>query len=522
MTAISSRLLQRLMERKHLSIILLLILSLGWFGLTTIGWFFIKYRRGFTDVSYLDIVFPTRWRQHQQKMGDFYVARAKLLFSQGDYASGGDFLRAGVARSPENIDGQVLLANFYAALDRPDLARAVWEQNFEKLKLNSAHLRASLSFFAGLREDKIILEKCLALLNSGNALDQATQHMLAAHAADAAFNLGDYQEAEQLVRRFLPTNSVDTTLITTKIEWDRGYRDLALQNLRAAITRFPEEDALRTTELVFLRLNGDVNAWANAVIERIVANPDSGEAYIEYIHLLRAQQKHERASAEAESYLQRFSQNPTALLALADFAAKTGQPKIALQVQHLLENRGPFGAPASLMVIEAHVMAHDYQTAISLCADYATKSPEWVIQYAAVLHGLQAIAYNGLGKKDEARLQLGLLFDQRNLRAENLVAVASQLSAQGSRDLALETLARAVEADPRNESALTNLIQTQLDLHETAEITQHLPQFLANRKPSRELATKIYRELGSDQHLFDPQHAAHLASLKELMEAKTP
>lgn len=508
------------MDRKHLSIIILACFLAMWLFVSSLAWLFFKYRRGFTEASYIDIVFPARWPQHQQRMGDFYVARAKLLFSKGDYASGGDFLRAGVARSPENLAGQVLLADFYVALNRPDLAKAVWVENFGKLKQHTAYLKAYLSFFVSIRDDQVILDQSLALLNGPEAMDHSTRHMLAAHAADAAFNSGEYQAAEQIVRRFLSANSVDALLVTAKIDWDRGYRDLALQNIRSALVQFPQEDALRTQELVFLRLRGDMNAWANAVIERIVANPDSGEASIEYLHLLRTQRKHDRASAESESYLQRFSQNPTALLALADFAAKTGQPKIALQVQHLLENRGPFGAPASFMAIEAHVMAHDYQTAISLCADYATKFPEWVIQYAAVLHGLQAIAYNGLGKKDEARLQLGLLFDQRNLRAENLVAVASQLSAQGSRDLALETLTRAVKADPRNEVALTTLIQIQLDSHEVAEVAQHLPQFLANRKTSRELAAKIYRELGSDQHLFVPQQAAHLASLKMLLEAE--
>src|SRR5262249_36845038 len=163
------------------------------------------------------------------------------------------------------------------------------------------------------------------------------------------------------------------------------------------------------------------------------------------------------------------------------------------------------------MVAEAHIVAGEYQPALDLIAGYARDYPEWTRQFAPVFSGLQAVALCGLGKRDEARLHLDHLLPQKNLRADNLVAVSNRLAALGAGDLALSALGRAVEADPLNQAALTSLIRAELDAGALAGLPAHLGRFVHTRQPSRELLSRAYATLGSDRYLLLPAQKELLA-----------
>lgn len=121
---------------------------------------------------------------------------------------------------------------------------------------------------------------------------------------------------------------------------------------------------------------------------------------------------------------------------------------------------------------------------------------------------------------DEARLCLDHLLAQKNLRADNLVAVAGRLAAHGAHDLARAALSRAVEADPLNQAALTHLLRLELDTGNLAAVPAHLELYLRTRKPAREILSRTYAALGSDRNLFLPQQPGLLASLRQTLAAR--
>ena len=120
------------------------------------------------------------------------------------------------------------------------------------------------------------------------------------------------------------------------------------------------------------------------------------------------------------------------------------------------------------------------------------------------------------------RLHLDRLLARKNLRAENLVAVSQRLAALGARDLARAVLGRAVEADPRNEAALSRLLRLELDTGDPAALLENLDRFLRTRQPSREILSRAYAALGSDRCLFLPAQAGQLAALQTALSARRP
>ena len=57
-----------------------------WVLLTLAVWLFVKYRRDFSEVKYVDLLWPGRWPQYRVDQGNHYIAQGETLLHQGEYA----------------------------------------------------------------------------------------------------------------------------------------------------------------------------------------------------------------------------------------------------------------------------------------------------------------------------------------------------------------------------------------------------------------------------------------------------
>ncbi len=292
--------------------------------------------------------------------------------------------------------------------------------------------------------------------------------------------------------------------------------------LKQLLAAQPGQDSARALLADYYRTLGRTSEFESTIVERLVSDPLAPTPHLEYLYLYQQRGDGPRLAREIETYLAQFQNDPTALLLLADFAANTGRPALARRVQQIFTSRHENNGAPALMVAESCIVAGEYQNALGLILDYQRDFPEWTGQFAPIFNGLQAVAFYGLGKKDEARLYLDNLLGQKNLRAENLVAVANRLAALGARDLAVSALSRAVQADPLNQAALTNLVRLELDTGGAAELPAHLAPFLRTRKPSHEILSRAYTLLGSDRFLLFPGQTEQLAALRTALAARRP
>ncbi len=492
-----------------------------WLLLALGVWLFVKYRRDFPTVRYTDLVWPGRWPQYRASQGDHYIAQAGALISQGDHLQALHKLRVGVLKAPANTQGRLLLTRLYLAYRRPDLAKQTLLNGLPHLGSNPEYLRSVLSFLIDQQEDIILLGIAGDLLSAPEQ-PAGTRPLLAAFAATAAYYRGNYDQAENFISRYGLRDSPDGAMLQARIAWTRGFPELALLRLKEQLALHPGHDATRALLADYCLQLGRTNEWEATLVERVTSDPLASAPRIAYFQLHHRRGDSARLEQEATTFLHQFSQDPAALLLLADFAASTGRPALAALAQQALAAHPESAGAAALMLAEAHIVAGEYQPALSLIARHTQQYPEWAAQFSPVLTGLQTVALAGLGRNDEARLQLDHLLARKNLRAENLVAVATRLSALGARDLAHAALTRAITTDPLNQAALASLIRLELETGAVAALPDHLRRFLQNRQPSRALLAQAHTTLGSDRYLMLPEQKALLASLQTALATPRP
>lgn len=497
------------------------LIAMGlWLALAFGAWLFLKYRRDYAEVCYTDLLWPARWPQHRVRMGNAYIAQGDALLRQGEYALAVHKLRAGVSRAPANASGRTLLARVYLAYRRPDLAKELLLGGLPHLSADPAYLQTTLAYLLEFNEDAQLQEIATRMLAA--PAPPKTQPLLATFAATAAFHRGNYDQAEKLLKSHRLQDSTDGVSLLARIAWERGWPELAILQLKEHLALHPQADAPRTLLAGYYRSLGRLSEWESTLVERVAADPVAPAPRIAYLQVLQLRDDRSRLDRETTAILHQFGRDPAALVLLADFAANTGRPALARQVQQALTAHPEFAGTAALMVAEAHLVAGEYQPTLDLIARYTSDYPEWTSQFAPVLAGLQSVALSGLGRADEARLSLDHLLIQKNLRAENLVAVAHRLTALGARAPAQAVLARAVETDPLNQTALASLIRLELESGELGSLPAHLERYLRTRQPSRELLTQASAVLGSDRHLLLPAQKPLLAALQAALDPRRP
>jgi tetratricopeptide (TPR) repeat protein len=499
---------------QRLLVAVIIGLTASWVLSTFSAFLFIKYFRGFTEVRYPELFWPNRWAEYRVNEGNYYITHANELLLQSEAVSALQYLRSGVAKAPANAAGRTTLAGLYLAFRRPDLARETLLDGLSYLSADPSYCETTLSFLLSVQEDDKLLEAANAILGASATANALCRPIAATYAATAAFNRGNFDLTEDLLTQHHLRESQDGTILQARIEWERGYPELALLQLREHLSRHPSHDSARALLASYYRTLNRPDEWESTIVERLVNAPLAAAPRIEYLYLHHQRGDTIRLERESGAYLDAFHRDTPALLLLADFAANTGHPALARQVQQILAGRNENSGPAALMVAEACLAAGDYPGALTLIGGYTRQYPEWTTQFAPVFSGLQCVALYGLDKKDEARLSLDRLLGQKNLRADNLLAVANRLTALGAHDLAIATLRRAIETDPLNQPALAHLIRLETDQGAMATLPGHLERYLRTRKPSREILAHAYEVIGRDRYLFLPGQNDLLASLR--------
>lgn len=502
----------------RLAVLLVALALAGWFGLATAGYLFVKYQREFAEVRFFDILLPNRWDDYRIARGNHYIERAKRELREGNHREAFHFVRVGVGASPANTEGRLLLAQFFAVWGRGDLAQRTLIEGLPHGGNNPEFLKALFGYLLQNQEDGEVLAIAGRLLP---AIPEATPRgqLVALAAATAQFFRGSYDDAEDLLADYSLLRTKDGRLLQARIDWDRGARDQALMRLENFAAESPGEDEYYVQLTAFHREAGN---WADVqrlAILRQLTNPENPAPQIDLLYAYAESGTREKMRTEVDAIFRDFATNSQVILALGDFAANQGDTELARRVLehsrfHNLGSEGP-----ALMLAESHVVAKRYAEALSLIQQFSRENPEWLKRYAAVFNGLQAIASFGLGSRDDGELYLNTFLSQPSLRAEHLVAVSGRLLTIGATEPARRVLAAATQADPKNQAALTRLIELDLESGRTDELPANLIRLLTMRRPSPPLLATAARTLGSDRHFYMAGRDELLAEIERALAA---
>jgi tetratricopeptide (TPR) repeat protein len=493
--------------------------TLGFYvALAGAAFLFIRYQQHIAAVSYVDFLLPSRWTCVRVARGDHQIAAAQKLAGTGQRLQALLLIRGGVAQSPANRDGRLLLAQLLLEAGRPELARQVLLDGLAFHHADPDFLRPLFSFLFQRQEDARVI--AIARKYLPQPPTQAEPDRLCSLAAAiACFFRGDYDLAEDFLRT--PPSlaaSRDGRLLAAKIDSERGYHDLALLRLRELAAAHPD-DAEIHAELVSRLDHADRHDEVRrTALAFQIAHPALPGPRLELLRAYHRTGDRDRAAREIDAFLRDFATDAGALLALADFAANTGDAPLARRLTTAArEHQFPW-EPHAILTVEALVVARDFRGALDASRALLHDNPDWTDRYGPVLGSLQAIAHFGLGDTDDASLLLTRYLNQSYLRAENLLAIAQRLVDVDAADYARQTLIRAIAADPLNQAALTRLVELDLNLNRIDELPAHLARLLAMRQPSPDILRVAQYKFGSDLFLFSAERPAALAAIRAALE----
>lgn len=497
------------------------ILGIGcYIGAAGLHYVFLRHARGIAGVRFVDALLPHRRPLIRIAQGNHAIGIGMSLARAGQFREAIAYLGAGVRNAPGNRDGRLLYAQVLAgAAGHDDLARRTLLDGLAFHRDDPAYLLRTFTFLLDRQEDAAVVALARELLAIRPASLERTR-VAALAAATASFHRGSYDQAEDFLRDApMVANSVEGRLLGIRIEWERGYRELAVWRLRMLSDEMPRDASVHHELAQQLRQLGLTDEARRRAVLRQISQPTLAGPRIELLRAYHESKDAHAVAREADALLRDFASDQPALLAMADFAAHAGNTGLSAKLLHHAQSRG-FPADAhGLLHIEALLTAREFKMAVEALNRLGRERGEWALNHAALIETLKAVAYLGLGETDRARPAIAQFLDGPALRADHLLAVARRFVELDAVEDARRILARAVALEPLNQAALSRLIELELLLDDTAELPAHLLRFVAMRKPSPDILRVARHKLGSDLFLFSPARAAALDAVRAALDA---
>jgi thioredoxin-like negative regulator of GroEL len=504
-------------RRLVLSLLALLVIAV--LLLPFAAWVYVHSYKGVKDVTFLHLALPWRWDEYRVIRGAHYVATGKEMITTAQWRGAYLNLRVGLQKDPRNREGRLLLAQFYGMLRRFELAEETLIEGLKVHPGDEAYLQSVLQFLLQMQNDARVVTLANGVLADPGA--SATGKRVAAlYAASAHAYRGSYDVAEDLILAHRLGETREGRMLAARIEWERGYPELAILKLEQLRAGSPPDDDVAGLLAGYYRDAGKLDDARRLNLLRQVMNPASPQPRIALMRLLAAAGDADGAKREEKELLEQFSADGAALVQLAEYAANQGDIELTRRIYDHCKAGGLPWDVTAVLTVEACIVAGRHQEALDLARELLRENPEWSRRHYTLFNGLQAIALHGLGDHDAARLFMKNFLGQANIRSEQLASVSARLDAVGAADEARDLLARAVQDDPLNQAALTKLIELDLKAQRLGEVPAAVRRLLTMRKPPPRLLERVRAELGRDRWLFLDGRTAALDELGAALAAR--
>ena len=501
-----------------------LLAVLGWFALAGALYFHFKYNKEFDQVSYTKMLtlLPFGLETHRVEMGNYHIERGLSEVKEGNYRDALRLLRLGVSRSPANLEGRRVLAEFYEiALKRHDIAV---DQLLHGIELGGIqdgdYLKATLRVLLRYQMDEEIQNLANKYLPKEPELTDINR-TLAVGAANANYLRGNYDLADDYIINYKLLESLEGVLLSAQISWDRGSKIAAMTKMEYSIEKFPNSDPLLMQLSRYHRELGEIEEARRYAILRNVSDPLSAAPRLELLYIYNQTEDFEREQLETQRMLQQFRNDEPALQSLANFAADSGNIDLARRTyEEALENEFAIDAFA-LLLIEAHLVDKDYQGALDFSEELLKERPDWLTPRWAIFSSLRAVASYGINRPDLGEIYLQDFIDEADNQAQTYLAVSRRFTDIDRVQQARTILTIAYQKAPTNQKSLSELIRSELSLGNTENLSRLLSRYLQMRRPQIELLTEAYNKLGSDRFIFTPDRQSLLLQLSAILRERS-
>ena len=498
---------------------LLALFIAGWVATAGTLFCYFKYKKDFNEVTLTGMIgLPFRIDEHRKEMGDYHIKRGLEEVKQGNYRDALRLLRLGVARSPSNLEGRKVLAEFYElAIQRPDVAANLMVKGLDLGGIEDLdYLKQTLRVLLRNQMDEQVQEltnKYLPEEPDPNDINRT----LAYGAANANYLRGNYDQADDYIIEYNLIESLEGLLLSSQISWDRGNQIAAITKMEHSLRRFPNSEPLLMQLSRYHREVGEIDKARRYAILRNVKDPLSAAPRLELLYIYNKSGDFDREQRETQRMLNQFRDDESALQALANFAADTGNIDLARRTyEEALENEFAVDSFA-LLLIESHLVSKDYEGALSFCEELLKERPGWLSPRWAIFNSLRAVASYGINRPDLGEIYLQHFIDESNNPPQTYLAVARRFTNIDRAPQAQKILNTAMQRTPANQQILSELIRVELGLGNTENLNHLLTRLLQMRRPKMEIIVDAYNKLGSDRFIFTPSRESLLLQLNAIL-----
>ena len=502
-----------------------ILCTIGWVSLFSAVYFYFKYGKAdFRNISYFEtLALPFRLDDHRKRMGDHHIDRGLEALEKGKWAQALRLLRLGLARSSTNIKGRQALVQLYhegylQGYFRRETVLSLLENGLPYGKADTGYLRLYFSILFNYEEDEKVIEITQQLLTE-ETVPTKTERMLALAAASACFHRGRDDEAKAYLRDYQLWDTLDGTLVIAKMGWDRGQREEAIDLLETKRKRFFNAEPLLKLLTDLYLLKGKYPEALKYITLRIANDPTAYKPRLALIAAYHTSGNTSASDREAKTFIRQFNKKPEAMLALSEFAIKTDNVPLAKRLYEIaLESAIPRDSLFAVNLVQCVLNTGDHPAVIQLVEDLANENPPWLdaTYITPLFNALRYLAYRGQGETALAQSYFTQFF-QENLKIGPLRQIAVYFRKNGAQEEALQILLRAYRKDDSREGILTPLIQTELALGRTQNLSEHLEQMLRLRLPSPEALKQTYTQLTKDYFMFLPNRDSILTQMNDLI-----
>jgi Tfp pilus assembly protein PilF len=491
----------------------------SWISVAAALFGYFKYKKEFDEVTFTGMIaLPFRMQEHRQEMGDYHIKTGLAEIKEGNYRDALRLLRLGVVRSPANLEGRRVLAEFYeVALKRADIAAELMLKGLDLGGIDDIdYLKQTLRVLLRHQMDEKIQQLADKYLpNEPDLTDN--NRTLAFGAANANYLRGNFDQADDYLISYNLIQSIEGLMLSSQISWDRGNQIAAITKMEHSLSRFPNSEPLLMQLSRYHREMGDIDKARRYAILRNVKDPLSPAPRLELLYIYNKANDVERELRETQRMLKQFRDDESALQSLANFAADTGKIDLARRTyEEALENEFAIDTFA-LLLIESHLVSKDYEGALSFSEELLKENPNWLKNRWAIFNSLRAVASYGTNRPDLGEIYLQHFIDEKNNPPQTYLAVARRFIDTDRSQQARKILTAAYRRSPTNQKILSELIRIELELGHTENLNRLLNRLLLMRRPQMDLLVEAYEKLGSDRFIFTPDRESLLLQLSAIL-----
>lgn len=312
----------------------------GWLVAVS-GLFFWLNRQPHNQVGWLDLAAPWRWSGLRAKRGDSAIQAAMDELKARDYTSAFYNLRAGLSRSPGNVEGRLVLARMLAGHD-PARAVALLEEGLPSAGNDPKLIGGLLSLYGLYQMNTHGLAVVDRQLQAEQTLSPPARRLLTRGRAGFLIELGRTDEAAAALASLADSRStprVDEPSLEVELQLRMGHPEEA----RKILTPLLASPTVTTTawrQAVDAAVAlGDADALASALRHLRAATPDQPGPYLLAFKAWHQMKRASlRDSAEGD-YYRLFGGNDGALQALAAQAVILDLPEVVARAQRAAASR---------------------------------------------------------------------------------------------------------------------------------------------------------------------------------------